>query len=58
MVYGCILGHGMGFFDNEGVLVAIDGGVDAEGEEVLMVGCHDTGSDDGAVGTESPMSMK
>jgi hypothetical protein len=25
-------------------------GVDAEGEEVLIVGCHDAGSDDGAVG--------
>ena len=30
--------------------MAVDGGVDAEGEEVLMVGCHDAESDDGAVG--------
>ncbi len=40
----------MGFFDDERIFVAVDGWVDAEGEKVLMIGCHDAGCDDGAVG--------
>ena len=43
-------GHGDGFFVDEAVRVPVDGGVDAEGEDVLVVGGEDAGVDDGAPG--------
>ena len=42
--------HGEGFGGEDAVSVAVDGGVDAEGEDVLVVGGQDAGVDDGAPG--------
>lgn len=41
-------GHGMDFVVDEAVGVAVDGGVDAQGEDVLVVDGEDAGVDDGA----------
>ena len=47
-----VFGGGKGFdgAGDEGVFVAVDCGVDAEREDVLMVDCEDAGVDDGAPG--------
>jgi len=41
-------GHGVAFFVDEAVGVAVDGGVHAEGEYVLMVGGEDAGMNHGS----------
>lgn len=43
-------GHGVGGGGDEAVVVPVDGRVDAEGEDVLVVGGEDAGVDDGAPG--------
>lgn len=45
-----VAGHSLGFFVRDLVAVAADHGVDAEGEEVLVVTAEDAGVDDGAKG--------
>ena len=40
--------HGVGFFVDQAVLVAVDGGIDAEGEDVLVVCGEDSWVHDGA----------
>lgn len=42
--------HGVGFVVDEAVGWAVEHGVYAQGEDVLVVGCEDAGVDDGAPG--------